>query len=886
MDVARWQRLEALFHEARGLGASERRAFLEARGADEGDLIDEVEAMLLAADPSSAEIGGIVDSAILGALEQLPHGIGPYEVVSRIGTGGFCSVYLARLPRQPATEVAVKVLRRGLATPQSERRLRQESEILARLHHPNIARLLGHGTSGLGEPYVVMEPIDGEPIDRFCDRQRWTLDQRLTLFRQVCSAVEYAHANLVIHRDIKPSNLLVTADGTPKLLDFGIAKLLRPEVSRAEPVQTVAGNSLMTPDFASPEQVREEPLTTATDVYSLGVLLYRLLCGRPPYRFPSRSPRAVEEVICHAEPVAPSARLTRQPSMAECPEGDVGADEVARCRQLSVQQLRGRLRGDLDSIVLMALGKRPDERYASALELSQDIGRHLNSLPVSAHRITAFYRARKFVRRHRFAVAFAAAILVILSTAVIVTTRATLRAEAERNRAEGHLAEAQQVTDFLVEIFEVPDPEIAQGRNITAKELLDEGAQRIVTQLQHQPERRSSLMTTMGRVYRNLGDHRKSRELLQEALEHRRRRYPDADPLVIETQQELARSLLAQGDYEAAQELLLATRTTMQGVGETTSATYALTLSLLAAAGKQMNRLHEAEALAQQALEIQRVLLPPTDPELIESLSKLAEVMSLKRDFEAAEQIFRETLELRRSDLGGMHPDVATNLGNLAVVLHGQGRLEAAEQAAREVVRIRAALYGDDHWLVGTGYNNLSQILAARGQVDEALPWMEKSVAIGQARLGEEHPKVVGSLVNLALMYRRIDRLHEAEDLYLRALELHRRTLGEQHPSTARNLFKLAELYAAQGRRREALPLLNQVISSMAGSMPEGDYRLSHPLLLRGRIYREMDDCDQALPSLRQALELRRQQYPGGDPAQPQVKAVAAEIELCVASES
>ncbi len=881
MNPARWQQIEALFHEARLLTSAERRAFLEARRGEGSGLIDEVEAMLQADRQAGAEIGGIVNSAIAGALEKLPDRIGPYEVVSQIGTGGFCSVYRARLPEEPAQYVAVKVLKRGLASRDTERRLQQESEILARLHHPNIARLLGHRTSRLGEPYFVMELIDGEPIDCFCDTHRWTIDQRLQLFRQVCSAVDYAHANLVIHRDIKPSNLLVTQDGTPKLLDFGIAKLLLPELSRAEPVRTCAGNSWMTPDYASPEQVREEPLTTATDVYSLGVLLYRLLCGRPPYQFTSRSPRAIEDVISNVDPPAPSTHFASVPSNRDR-HGEASVEDLARCRRMAVPQLRDRLRGDLDSIVLMALSKQADRRYSSVQQLSQDIEKHLSSQPVSARRLTALYRARKFVRRHGAAVGFAVAILATLTTAVVVTTRATLYAEAERGRAERHLAESRQVADFLVEIFELPDPEITRGEEVTAKELLDEGARRIATQLQHQPELRSSLMAIMGRVYRNLGNHQKSRELLEEALTHRRERHGESDLLVIETLQELARSLLAQGAFEAAKELLQETRSTLRAAGEDATAPYALTLSLLAGANKQMSQLDEAEVLARQAIEMQSVLLTPTDPALIESMSKLAEVLSQKRDFGAAEKMFRETLELRRSHLGDTHPDVATTLGNLTFALHGQGRLEEAEHTAREVVRIRAELYGDDHWIVGTSYNNLGQILAAKGQVDDALPWMERSLEISRAQLGQDHPRIAGSLVNLAMLYKRLDRLQESEELYFRALELHRRTLGEQHPSTARNLYQLAALYAGQERQQEAIPLLDQVVSILRSSMPEDDYRLSHPLLLRGRIFIESGDCAQALPFLRQALEIRQKEFPGGHAG---IEAVAAELDVCGASE-
>ncbi len=880
MNPERWQQIEALFHEARLLADTERRAFLEAQRADGSDLIDRVEAMLEADHQASAEIGGIVDSAMVGALEQLPERIGPYEVVSQIGTGGFCSVYRAKLPDETAP-VAVKVLKRGLASGDTQRRLQQESEILARLHHPNIARLLSHGTSHLGEPYFAMELIDGEPIDRFCDRRRWTLDQRLRLFRQVCSAVDYAHANLVIHRDIKPNNLLVTPDGTPKLLDFGIAKLLAPELSRVDPVHTLAGNSWMTPEYASPEQVREEPLTTATDVYSLGVLLYRLLCGRPPYRFPSRSPRAIEDVISTVDPPAPSTLFASVGSPRDR-DGEASAEDVARCRQMTVRQLRDRLRNDLDSIVLMALSKQADRRYASVLQLSQDIEKHLSSQPVSARRLTPLYRARKFVRRHGIAVGLVGAILASLTTAVVVTTRATLNADSERDRAERHLAESRQVANFLVEIFQLPDPEITRGGDVSARELLDEGARRIATELRHQPELRASLMAIMGRVYRNLGDHQRSRELLQEALAQRREQHGETDLRVIETLQEFARSLLAQGEYEAARELLHETKSTLEAAGKATTAPYALTLSLLAAANKEMGRLDEAEALARQALEMQSVLLAATDPARIETMSKLAQVLSLKRDFDASEKIFRKTLELRRKVLGNTHPDVAISLGNLTFALHGQKRLEEAEQAVREAIRIRAELYGDDHWLVGASYNNLGQILVAKGALDDALPWMERSLEISRDRLGRDHPKLAGKLVNLASLYARLDRLQEAEELYLQALQLHRRTLGEQHPSAARNLYKLASLYADQERWHEALTLLDQAVSILRSSMPEGDYRLSHPLSLRGRIFIALDDCARALPDLRQALELGQKEYPAGHAS---LEAVVAELDRCDASQ-
>lgn len=881
MDAARWKEVEALFHRARALPSTEAIKVLNNLRSRDPTLVEQVEAMLRAHQQSSVQLGGIVQTAMLGALEQLPETIGPYEVVSRIGTGGFCSVYLAQLHSDPAQRVAVKVLRRGLALPDSTQRLLQETEILARLHHPNIARLLGHGTSRLGEPYFAMEFVEGEPIDQFCDTRRLTVDARLRLFRLACAAVDYAHRNLVIHRDIKPSNLLVTHDGVPKLLDFGIAKLMLPELLRVESVHTVAGGSLMTPDFASPEQVREEPLTTATDVYSLGVLLYRLLCGRPPYRFADRSPRTIDEVISTVEPPAPSTRLvggSRQRNIERDKGEESTSEDIARLRRSTVPQLRSKLYGDLDSIVLMALSKEPEQRYSSVQQLSRDLSNYLHSMPVAARRITTGYRIRKFVRRHRLAVGVVAAIVLTLMTAVVVTTRATLRAEAQQARAERHLAESRQVTEFLVDIFEVPDPETAQGREISAKELLDEGARRIAAQLEHQPEIRASLMVTMGRVYRNLGDHQKSKELLAEALDFHRQQSKDSDPAVIDSLQQLARSLLVQGEFETAQKLLGQARSSLEASGQTSVVVYAQTLSLLAEASQQRSKLAEAEALYRQALEIQRRLLAPDDPELIDTLSGLAELSVLRRNFDHAEAMFRTTLELRRSRLGNKHPDIAANLSNLTVALHGQGRLEEAESAIREAVGIRSELYGEQHWIVGKSYNNLGQILAAQGRTEEALPWMEKALEVGRSRLGPDHPQIGSRSVNLARLYQRVGRLDEAEELFLKALEVHRKSLGDEHPSTARNLNQLADLYATQGRETEALELLDHAIDILRKVLPPNDYLLSYPLLLRGRIYANQGDCSQALPDLEQALRLRQQRHPEGH---PNIAVALAEKERC-----
>ncbi len=879
MDSARWQKIEAAFHELKPLSLEDREDGLHTLRDEDSDLADQVEDMLAADRRSNEMLGGILETAVLDALDRLPESIGHYQVVSRIGTGGFSSVYLAQPREDPSQQVAIKVLQRGLPTPDVRRRLVQESQILARLNHPYIARLLGTGATQDGEPYFVMEYVDGEPIDRYCDANRLTIPQRLKLFRLVCSAVDYAHHNLVIHRDIKPSNLLVTKTGSPKLLDFGIAKLLQPNLIRGEPLHTAPGGSFMTPDFASPEQIREEPLTTATDVYSLGGLLYRLLCGRPPYRFPNRSPKAIEEIISTVEPGAPSVVIFT----ASAPENagtsdELAAEEVAGCRQTTLKQLSGQLDGDLDSIVLTALSKQPEQRYSSVEQFSLDLARHSRSEPVKARRITRLARARKFILRHRVGAAVATLILVTLLTAVAITTRATFRAEAERIRAERHLIESQQVAQFVIGIFEVSDPEIAQGREVTARQLLDRGATDIATRLERQPGVKSTLMTTMGKIYRNLGDHQKSREFLEQVLAERQARLPSSDPLVIEGQYELARSLMVQGDHHQASKLLQAARSALHASGRTTTSEAVQNLNLLAESTHKLNQLTEAESLYRQALRIGGEVLQPDDPQVIDSLIGLAQLLAVQNNFDDAESIFREALELRRSRLGNLHPDVAIDISNLAYALHGQGRFEEAEQAIREAMRLRSTLYGDNHWIVQKSYNNLAQVLIAQGRVDEAIPWIEKALEVGRAQLGAEHPQVTARLVNLALAYKTAGRAQEAESLLLEALIIHQRTLGENHPATARNLYSLAGLYAETGRGTAALPLLQRVLGIFDTTLPQDDYRRTHALYLRGRVLAELGDCQTATASLEKALHLRLKKHPQDH---PQVEQVQGTLDRC-----
>ncbi|MEM8930849.1 MAG: serine/threonine-protein kinase, partial [Acidobacteriota bacterium] len=362
MDPERWQRIETLFHEALERPPNKRPAFLAER-CDDADLRREVGELLAAEEGADATLdGAIADAVELATDERPPDAIGPYRVLEPLGEGGLATVYLAERD-EPRLRVAIKIVKRGMDTAEILRRLRLERQILASLDHPNIARLLDGGSLADGRPYVVMEHIDGEPLDVHCDRRRLGLDDRLRLFLEICSAVHVAHRSLIIHRDLKPSNILVTHEGEPKLLDFGIAKLLDPERADQTVAHTMTGMRWLTPEYAAPEQVRGEPLTTAADVYALGVLLYELLCGRRPFDFQSGRPSEIERLVAETEPPRPSSRL-----VSIVPDGP-SAEAIAEARGETVDPLRKRLTGDLDTLVAMALRKEPERRYPSAQAL-------------------------------------------------------------------------------------------------------------------------------------------------------------------------------------------------------------------------------------------------------------------------------------------------------------------------------------------------------------------------------------------------------------------------------------------------------------------------------------------------------------------------------------
>lgn len=768
MTPERWEQVKAVLDGALETGPAERAAFVAAACGEDPELRAEVESLLAFEEESEV----FIEEPLFGRFSCGPEGlvagqrIGPYQVVREIGQGGMGTVYLAvRADEEFDRQVALKLVGMGSAAT-IVRRFRAERQILAHLDHPNISKLLDGGTTEDGRPYFVMDFVEGRPIDEYA--VGLSLRERLALFREVCAAVHFAHQNLVVHRDLKPGNILVTADGVSKLLDFGIAKLLDP--GQTDPGLSELGLRPMTLQYASPEQVKGETITTASDVYSLGVLLHRLLTGRSPYLAAADDRQALERAILEGKTLRPSATVERR--------------EEAR-----------RLAGDLDTIVLRAMDPEPGRRYASAEQLAADVQRYLDGLPVLARKDTAGYRLGKFVRRHKAGVAAAAAVLLLILGFSITVTLLFRKAERDRDRAEA-------VSGFLVDLFERADPSRSRGKTITAREVLDGGQRQIAGDLQAVPETRAALMETMGRVYRSLGFYDQAQSLLEESLRIRRRTLGPDHLDVAESELNLALVFQCLERSDESEALTRKALETYRRHGGTVTPEYAAGLNNLGGILEERGEHAAAEVLFREALRLKQGI-PGAGEEVARAYNNLGQVLYGRGDLAAAEPYLRQGLAMRRRLLGSEpHPDLANSLNNLASLLEAKKDRAGAETLYREVLAMRRKLYGDHHSKVARSLSNLAFVLLAEGRPREAEPFARE--ALGMATRGV--PRAV-FLRHLAAVLVAQGKGGEAEPLARESLAIFK--MSETSPwRTPDAESVLGSCLAAQGRFAEAEPLL------------------------------------------------------------------------------
>jgi eukaryotic-like serine/threonine-protein kinase len=748
-------------------------------------------------------------------------------VLRTLGTGGMGEVYLAeRADAQFEQQVAIKVVRGGALAVGMHSRLKLERQILAQLDHPNIAHLLDGGSLPDGSAYIVMEYVDGTAIDAFCDAHRLDVNARLKLFQTVCAAVHYAHQNLIVHRDLKPSNILVTEAGVPKLLDFGIAKLLDDrQAARYTLAMTQADIRIMTPDHASPEQVRGQAITTASDVYVLGVLLYRLLTGSGPFFISSMRLTEIERAICEKDPPPPSHLIDVEDSEE--------ARSVAEARGTSAKRLRRALSGDLDNIVLMAMRKEPDRRYASAQQMSSDIERFLDGMPVIARSDTLSYRTRKFVTRHWLPVtAGLCAVLLVLGFAA-TTYFQSLRIAAERDRvaqqrerAEYERSRAEEVSGFLVDLFKLSDPEENRGSQITARELLDSGAKRLHASLQNQPATKAALLSTVGTVYDSLGQYQEALPLLDEALQLQTEGH---DTSRIDILLELGRARIGAGDFPAAEAPLQEALHLAQATRGATSVDSGRALWVLGMLRSQQGQLAQAKDLYMRSLRILEATRAP-QTSVSSVLSDLAEVYTREQQWELAKQTDERALDIDRRVLGDDHPRIATRLHNLAVIAQYMGDLRQAETLYREAIRRNEQIYGERHPVTAAFKGSYGLLLQREGRLAEAEPLLRSALEVRLSLYGPNHFLVGYSRVSLAILLHDKGDLAGAESEFRQALAVYDKALPADHQYRASALMHFARLLVDRGKANEALNLSAESMKIWAATSSP-----SSPLLAQAR---------------------------------------------------
>ncbi|MEM1178982.1 MAG: serine/threonine-protein kinase [Acidobacteriota bacterium] len=837
-EKARFARIDALFQGAIEREAGERSAWLETQ-EDDPTVLAEVRELLDEDGAHSEPLEAIVDGGLRDAAraegrsmddaetatlafpeaqdaptEKTPEAIGPYRILGRLGRGGLATVYLAERTSEFSMPVALKRIRRGMDTEDIVERLRLERDILARLVHPNIARLHDGGSDAEGRPYLVMEVIEGERIDRYCRSQELSVRRRLELFRQACEAVEFAHQNLILHRDLKPSNILVTEDGTLKLLDFGIAKVLAGGV---EAQQTATENRLLTPDYASPEQMRGERLTTASDIYSLGVVLFQLLTGRIPHTF------TPAQLWGGQRPDAPLASRTaekeRTDQNRQTPPADRWGQSVAV---------------EIDAILAKALENEPGHRYGSAREFDDDIARLLEDRPVLARRPTLRYRLTKLARRHRALVSLAALAVLSLLVGIVGTSWQARVAERERLRAEQGQAQAEAVADFLVELFDVSDPygearlatglggslDGPRGERVTARELLDGAALRISAELADDPARNRQLRRAMARAYFNLSFFDQARALLNAALDDASDGDALGRALVL---RDLGRVDRAQALFDDASTRLLEAESLLRDLGADLEV--AVTLEYLGELEFWRENGEASEAYYREAESLHRALAGEDSLEVARTRVGLARAFHKQDRRDEIIDLLGRVLEVQRQHLGDDHPRVLETQHDLAVELIRKDNDSAAEIFSDLMERQRRLLGPDHAELIITLYN-LATVRDEQDRWQEAIPLLEEAWRIAGVRGAQETPVASDVLLLFGRVEHRGQRPLEAAEKYRDALALRRSLYGDVHRETATALMRLGRLWAELGDER-ARALLEEVRDvSMALDLGEENFAL------------------------------------------------------------
>ena len=892
------ERVKDLLAQAARLEPARRKSFIESAAGGNAEIAAEAIDLLHTLDDSvfmSAPTGaGFAETPSSAALlgENPGAKIGRYKLLQLVGEGGFGSVFMAEQTEPVHRRVALKIIKAGMDTKQVIARFEAERQALAMMDHPNIARVFDAGATDTGRPYFVMELVRGEPVTRYCDRERLPVRQRLELFRDVCNAVQHAHQKGIIHRDLKPSNVMVTvADGAPlpKVIDFGIAKATATRLTD-KTLFTELHQLIGTPEYMSPEQaeVAGVDIDTRSDVYSLGVLLYELLAGSTPIergRLRSTPLAEIQRLIREEEPPRPSLRLAtlasssgagrfRTPTFVSGDSADSSAMEIARCRHLEPSMLTKALRGDLDWIVMKCLEKDRQRRYATASALADDVGRYLTNQPVLATPPSRGYKFRKFVRRNR-GIVFAGTVVtstVLIAAGVSVAfglsaTRQRLAAETARARAQEAESDAKARADELEQVAKFQEAQLSgiDPQTMGAKLRSD-----LLTRARAAGER-SGLATE--EIHARVGEIEKliagsdftgmALESLEEnffqpalsAIDEQFQGQPLVKARLLQT---LAFTLHKLGLFDAAhgpQEESLAIRRRVLGNEHPDTL---ISISSMGFLLEALGKLGEAELYLREAMETGRRVLGDKNPDTLTSISHLGLLLQSQGKLAEAELYYRESLQKRRQALGDEHPDTLGAMNNMGYLLQAQGKLAEAEPYFLEALEKLRMVLGNEDLNTLVAINNMGAFLYAQGKLSEAESYFHEAIEVSLQVLGGEHHDTLRAMDNMAVVLRAQGRLSEAETYCRASLEKHRRVLGGEHPDTVMSIGNMGVLLQAQGKLSEAEPYLYEALESSRRVL--GD---ENPITLRalnnlGFLLQSEGRLAEAEPHLRTALEGRR----------------------------
>lgn len=824
MTTEEWNKIESIVDEALEIPEQERDAFINQRCINKPALIQHVHTYLASvakADQyfsSSTQLKDKLEDEITSDgffsknyINLIGNEIGAYTLKSLLGEGGMGAVFLGeRTDGQFEHYVAIKIIQSGLNKSKIYDHFIRERQILAGLNHENIARLYDGGVTDANIPYLIMEYVNGTPIDEYCDHTRLSANERIELFKSVCNAAKYAHKNLVIHRDLKPENILITESGSVKVMDFGIAKLIDGSSIKGSTADKSLQSRFVSYSNASPEQIRGVPATTTSDIYALGVLLYKLLTGVHPLPLKQKSVKDVIDIIQNETPKPLAERFFDLTPGSQ--------DRILTARSASSSNTANLLNNDLNAIVQKCLQKSPDDRYQTVEDLVQDLTRYKNNFPVKSRENRASYVAKKFIARNKGSITAAATFLIALLLSALFYTYDIQR---QRDIAQTEANKATQVTDFVLNLFQAAAPAQSGGSDISARDLLNRGIEQ-TEYLSNQPEIQADMLEVLGRILTQLGEYDKATGLLQQSIKTRLDLFGNHNLETISSYEQMGILLSAKGD------------------------------------------LFKAQTMLEDALSKRFAIQGPRPAAKSNANAELAYIYRRLGKFDEANEIYRSLITIYEEELGPDDPLTLTSLSSLGVTLHTSGKLEEAEAIYRDVLKKRQELYNTAHPDIAMSYNNLGSLLLNLGRFDESEEMLSKSLDLRRTLFGESHPKVALTLNNLGILKRNRGEFDEAISLIKKSMQINRELLGENELQTATNLFSLGELYLMTGNTDTAYDHYKESHQIFNAHLPDGSSFIARSMIGMGesRLHDRTEDFKLVEQQIKKGYEQLKNIHP------------------------